>query len=91
MNVLLCNPERSKAIARLARPAPLPDGHKPEERVIICGIGWEGHLELDEALGHDRPGPRFYFLDGDLEIMSTSDEHERIKKWIGDCVADFFM
>lgn len=58
--------------------------------MIICGIGWEGHLALDQAFGDDRPGPRFYYLDGDLEIMSTSDEHERIKKWISSCMDVFF-
>ena len=24
------------------------------------------------------PGPRFYYLDGDLEVMTTSSEHDRI-------------
>lgn len=89
MEVLLSNPERAAAITRLAKPERLPGGYEPEERLVIGGIGWEGHLALDEALGHDRPGPRFYYLDGDLEIMSTSDEHERIKKWIGGCMEIF--
>ena len=75
----------------LAHPAPLPSGEQPEERIVIGGIGWEGHLALDKALGDDRPGPRFYYLDGDLEITSTSDEHERIKEWIGICVDDYFF
>jgi Uma2 family endonuclease len=46
---------------------------------------------LDKALGDDRPSPRFYYLDGELEIMTTSNEHERIKKWIGDFLADYFL
>ena len=46
---------------------------------------------MDRALGDNRPGPRFYYLDGELEIMSTSEEHERIKKWIGDFLADYFL
>lgn len=71
-------------------PAPLPDGCTPEERVVLGGIGWEGHLALDQQLGDDRPDPRFYYLDGDLEIMSTSDEHERVKEWIGGCMDIFF-
>jgi Uma2 family endonuclease len=91
VEVLLSNPERAAAITRLAKPARLPGGFEPEERLVIGGIGWDGHLALDEAFGHDRPGPRFYYLDGDLEIMSTSDEHERIKKWIGSCVEAFFQ
>lgn len=91
MEALLFNPERAAAIARFGKPERLPSGLEPEERLIIAGIGWEGHLALDEAFGHDRPGPRFYYLDGDLEIMSTSDEHERIKKWICYCVDSFLL
>ena len=77
--------------AELLRPEPLPDGTDPEERLIICGLSWQRYLDLDKALGDDRPGPRFYYLDGDLEIMTTSNEHERIKKWIGDLLADYFF
>lgn len=91
MEVLLSNPVRAAAIARLAKPERLPGGYEPEERLVIGGIGWEGHLALDEELGHDRSGPRFYYLDGDLEIMSTSDEHERIKEWIGSCLDIYFQ
>jgi Uma2 family endonuclease len=76
--------------AAMLRPDPLPDGEDPEERLILCGIGWERYLALDKALGDDRPGPRFYYLDGDLEIMTTSNEHERIKKWIGSFMDIFF-
>jgi Uma2 family endonuclease len=91
MTALLCNPERAEALARLAHPAPLPCGCAPEERLVVGGIGWEGHLALDQEFGDDRPGPRFYYLDGDLEIMSTSDEHERISELIGGCVEDFLL
>jgi len=73
----------SDEFTELLRPEPLPNGTDPEARVIICGLSWQRHLDLDKALGDDRPGPRFYYLDGDLEIMTTSKEHERIKKWIG--------
>jgi hypothetical protein len=90
MTNLLCIPERVEVLARLAHPAPLPGGCAPEERVVIGGIGWEGHLALDKELGDDRPGPRFYYLDGDLEIISTSEEHERIKEWIRGCMDIFF-
>ena len=80
-----------REFAELLRPEPLPDGTDPEERLIICGLSWQRYLDLDKALGDDRPGPRFYYLDGDLEIMTTSNEHERIKKWIGDLLADYFF
>jgi len=73
------------------RPEPLANGLEPEERVVFCGISWNGYLDFDKELGDDRPGPRLYYLDGELEIMTTSNEHERIKEWIGDFLADYFM
>jgi Uma2 family endonuclease len=88
---LLIGPEETEAFGELLRPEPLPDGTEPEERIILCGLSWERYLALDKALGDDRPGPRFYYLDGELEIMTTSSEHERIKKWIGDFLADYLM
>ena len=87
---LLTGQPPSREFAELLRPEPLPDGADPEERMIICGLSWQRYLDLDKALGNDRPGPRFYYLDGDLEIMTTSNEHERIKKWFGDLLAIYF-
>ena len=87
---LLTGQEGTREFARLLRPEPLADGTDPEERLVICGVSWERYLALDQALGDDRPGPRFYFLDRELEIMTTSNEHERIKKWIGDLMAIYF-
>ena len=55
------------------------DGFEPESRVVLCGISWKTYLAFDKALGDDRPGPRFYYLDGELEIMTASNEHERLK------------
>ena len=83
--------EETAPLAELLRPEPLPDGTEPEERIILCGTSWDRYLALDKALGDDRPTPRFYYLDGELEIMTTSSEHERIKKWIGDLLGDYFM
>ena len=80
----------SRKFAKLLRPEPLPDGSDPEERLILCGLSWQRYLDLDKALGDDRPGPRFYYLAGDLEIMTTSNEHERIKKWIGGFLEIYF-
>jgi Uma2 family endonuclease len=87
---LLTGEETLRALAPLLRPEPTADGFEPEERVVICGVSWERYLALDRALGDDRSGPRFDYLDGDLEIVTTSQEHERIKKWIGDLLAVYF-
>ena len=88
---LLLGPAPSPEFAELLRPERLPDGTDPEERLILCGVSWQRYLDLDKALGDDRPGPRFYYLDGDLELMTTSNEHERIKKWIADLLADYLF
>lgn len=88
---LLTGEEEKRALAELLEPEPLADGTRPEQRLIICGISWQRYLDLDKALGDDRPGPRFYYLEGDLEIMTTSNDHERIKKWIGDFLHDYFL
>src|SRR5690349_11671031 len=70
------------AIEELLKPD-RPAGIEPEQRVVHYGISWNRYLAIDKKLGDDRPVPRLYFLDGELEIMTTSNEHERIKKWIG--------
>ena len=82
--------QERNAVEELLRPEPLPDGTQPEERVVYSGISWKRHLAFDKRLGDDRPGPRLYYLDGELEIMSTSEEHERVKKWLGDLLAVYF-
>ena len=73
------------------RPEPLAHGAEAEQRVVFCGISWNRYLAFDKKLGDDRPGPRLYYLDGELELITTSNEHERAKTWIGDFLADYFL
>lgn len=88
---LLTGQVEREGVAELLRPEPMADGHEPEERLILCGMSWDRYLALDKAFGDDRSGPRFYYLEGQLEIMTTSREHGRIKKWLGDFLGDYFM
>ena len=67
------------------------NGRAGEDRWVLSGVSWERYLELDQALGHDRPDPRMYYLDGELEIMTTSFLHEKIKKWLGDLIGDYLF
>jgi Uma2 family endonuclease len=78
------------AIEELLKPD-RPAGVEPEQRVVYYGMSWNRYLAIDKKLGDDRPVPRLYFLNGELEIMTTSNEHERIKKWVGDLLADYFF
>ncbi|MEO8351825.1 MAG: Uma2 family endonuclease [Chthoniobacteraceae bacterium] len=86
---LLSNPKRAKNLAPYFQPALIEGGVEPEQRVVFGGVGWQHYLEIDKELGDDRPGPRMYFLDGDIEIVTTSNEHERIKKTIGGLIEIF--
>jgi Uma2 family endonuclease len=87
---ILDHPEAPRASVDFLTPEPLPDGTMPEARFVYCGMSWQRYLDFDKALGDDRPGPRFYYLDGELEVMSTSEEHECIKKWLADLLAVYF-
>jgi len=80
-----------RPLAEYLQPRSLQPGQEPEERVVFGGISWENYLALDRALGDDRPGPRLYYLDGELEIMTTSAKHERAKTYLGDLLGDFMV
>ena len=82
--------EGEAVLDELLRPEPVAPGAEAEQRVVVCGISWKRYLVFDKKLGDDRPGPRLYYLDGELEIITTSNEHERIKKWLGGFMGIYF-
>ena len=87
---VLTHPGGEAALEDLLRPEAAAPGATPEQRVVFCGVAWKRYLAFDKQLGDDRPGPRLYYVDGQLEIMTTSNEHERIKKWIGGFMDIYF-
>jgi len=54
---------------------------EPERRVVLEGIDWEKYEAIVRARG-DSAGERLFYLDGMLEIMSPSGDHETVKKVI---------
>lgn len=50
--------------------------------VVLHGISWECYESLLRLLGDDHPSLRLTYLEGSLEIMTTSPEHERLKTLI---------
>jgi Uma2 family endonuclease len=50
--------------------------------VLLRGLTWRDYERLLRARGEDRK-PRFSYLDGALELMTTSRGHERMKSFIG--------
>ena len=67
------------------------NGNAGEDRLVLSGASWASYLEVDQALGHDRPDPRLYYLDGELEIVTTSLFHEKLKKWLAGFVEDYLL
>src|ERR1044071_4094319 len=87
---VLTAPIEEMTLDELLRPEPRADGTEPEQRVVYSPVSWGRHLALDKKLGDDRTGPRLYYLEGELEIMTTSKEHERLKEWFGGFMDIYF-
>ena len=54
-----------------------------EGSVVLESVSWDAYEGLLRALGNDHPSLRLTYLEGRLEIMTTSRRHERIKTLIG--------
>jgi Uma2 family endonuclease len=61
--------------------APQDRSHDPDQRVILGGIDW-WQFEAFLAIRGDRAGVRVTYLEGELEIMSSSRTHETRTKLI---------
>ena len=72
----------------------MPDrrSHVPtaDDRVVMAGLSWDD-FEAQLAVRGDRAGPRMAYLDGVLEIMSPSKDHERIKSYIGRLIETYAL
>jgi len=53
-----------------------------DQRLVMHGVPWS-HYETQLALRGDHAAPRISYLDGEMELMSPSRDHERIKSYIG--------
>src|SRR5262249_13936187 len=60
------------------------------DRRILMGVKWEGYERMLEIRGK-ASRPRMSYLDGALELMTTSEEHERIKSFITHVVAAYMQ
>jgi Uma2 family endonuclease len=61
-----------------------------DQRLVSYGVPWS-HYEAQLALRGDSPVPRIAYLEGALELMSPSKEHERIKSYIGRLVEAYAL
>ncbi len=51
-----------------------------ENRILLYGVTWEQYDTLVNLFIDQFPSLRMIYLEGALEIMGTSSEHERLKK-----------
>jgi len=68
----------------MGQPAPrtvTPDLAPGEQRLILHGISWEQYEALRSATDHS--GLRMTYLEGVLELMTTSSDHE----WVKTCLS----
>lgn len=65
-------------------------GEDRDERVLLRGLSWE-QLETILAIRGETPRPRFAYLDGCLELMTTSRAHEYIKKTLARLVEQYAL
>ncbi|MBX3186482.1 MAG: Uma2 family endonuclease [Labilithrix sp.] len=77
----------------MAATQPIPRGeHVPtaDHRVVLHRVPWS-HYEAELAIRGETSSPRIAYLDGEMELMSPSKDHERIKSYIGMLVEAFAL
>jgi Uma2 family endonuclease len=62
-----------------------------EQRLLLEGVSWQQYETLLATLGDDFPNLRLSYLEGTLEIMTTSPEHEELKKMISMLLEAYFQ
>ncbi|PSN13578.1 hypothetical protein C7293_15380 [filamentous cyanobacterium CCT1] len=60
-----------------------------EQRLVLQGISWQQYDALVALFVNQLPALRMTYLEGTLELMTTSPEHERLKKTIARLIEAF--
>jgi Uma2 family endonuclease len=62
-----------------------------EQRVVLEGVTWQQYESLLATLGDGFPSLRLSYLEGTLEVMTTSAEHEELKTTIAMLLETYFQ
>ncbi len=62
-----------------------------EQHLVLEDVSWQQYETLLATLGDDFPNLRLSYLEGTLEITTTSPEHEELKKTIGMLLEAYFQ
>lgn len=82
---LLHHDATMEAMAPDSTDAPVPLGDyvpTADHRIVLHSVDWQGYEALLAMRGEQRR-PRLTYLDGAVELMTTSDHHERIRYVFG--------
>jgi Uma2 family endonuclease len=71
--------------------SPAIEDSQPEQRVVLEDVSWQQYELLLATLGDDFPALRLSYLEGTLEIMTTSRLHEELKKMIEMLMEAYFQ
>lgn len=61
-----------------------------EQHFVQAGVSWDDFKSIQQGFQHS-PGVRLFYYFGELEILSTSPEHEIVKGNIGYLIEDFML
>lgn len=61
-----------------------------EQRFIQTGVSWESFKAIQSGFAGS-PGVRLFYYEGELEILSTSPEHEIVKGNVGYLIEDYML
>lgn len=61
-----------------------------EQRFVQTGVSWESFKAIQSGFAAS-PGVRLFYYEGELEILSTSLEHEIVKGNIGYLIEDYML
>ncbi len=92
MSLAMLEVQIREPLARAFQRVPTVPGEPPgEDRLVLGGVSWEQYVAIDEERGADNSQPRLYYLNEQIEIMTTSRRHERIAECLGDLLGDYFL
>lgn len=60
-----------------------------DQLIVLRGVSWEQYMGLDRARGDDCSRPAMAYLDGELELVTTSRPHELVKKLLARLVETY--
>lgn len=64
--------------------------HKTEQRFVITGVTWIDFKAIQSGLANS-PGIRLNYYQGELELLSTSSEHEIVKGNLGYLLESYLL